>query len=313
MINLFFSYAHQDESLRDELEVHLAMLKRQGLIRAWHDRRITAGKELDREISQHLEEADVILLLLSPYFLASDYCYEVEAKRALVRHERGEAVIIPVILQPCDWLNSPFRRIRATPSDGKPVAKFPNIHDAFLQVTQDIRQAAITLGKGEQQEKREDLAAAVRDPGLRSSNLRLKKTFTDRDRDAFIDDAYVYVERFFENSLAELSSRNASIEHRFKKTAGSGFTASVYVAGDKRTSCHIWLPGRRALGGDIAYSASDEAASSSLNDSMQVDDDGYQLGLKPLGMSIMGARRDEILTAQGAAEYLWAVFISPLQ
>jgi len=78
VIDLFFSYAHHDEELRNELEIHLSMLKRNGLIRAWHDRRITAGKELEAEISEHLESADVILLLLSPHFLASDYCYESE-------------------------------------------------------------------------------------------------------------------------------------------------------------------------------------------------------------------------------------------
>src|SRR5205814_10402112 len=103
MITVFFSYSHRDEALRNELENHLYSLKRQGVIDMWHDWRIGAGKEVDREISEHLEEADIILLLVSPYFIASDYCYEVEMKRALERHEQGEARVIPFVLHPYAW------------------------------------------------------------------------------------------------------------------------------------------------------------------------------------------------------------------
>ena len=318
MIDLFFSYSHRDEVLRDELEIHLAMLKRQGLLHAWHDRRIPAGQEIDREISQHLEQADVILLLLSPYFLASDYCYELEASRALQRQESGSAIVIPVILEPCDWHNSPFRRLRASPTDGKPVTKFPNIHDAFLEVTKDIRQAAEALGKAEaiQANTHESTSAhgpEVGSSNLRSSNLRLKKAFTDRDKDMFLDEAFSYIKKFFENSLAELSARNPGVEHRFRATDDTVFTAAIYVEGKKRTSCRIWLPGRHAFGADIAYSDNDSTGNNSLNDSMNVVDDGYQLGLKTMGMSMLGSRDDQILTPHGAAEYFWTVLISRLQ
>lgn len=316
MINLFFSYAHEDEELRDELEVHLSMLKRSGLVRAWHDRRITAGSDLGGEISKHLEEADVILLLLSPHFLASDYCYETEATRALQLHEAGKAVVIPVILQPCDWLESPFRKLRGTPKDGKPVAKFANINDAFLEVTRDIREAAKTLGKSESLQAAASIPAentAVSNTGPRSSNLRLKKTFTDRDRDRFLDEAYAYIENFFESSLVELRDRNPGIEFGFKKITATGFTTAVYVAGAKRTSCHIWLPGRRSFGGDIAYSANDSGLTTSINDGMTVEDDGYHIGLKTSGLSMLRSSNDGLLTPQGAAEHFWSEFISPLQ
>lgn len=121
MVEVFFSYSHKDEDLRNELEIHLAVLKRQGVISTWHDRRITAGDEFADKISCHLESADIILLLVSPYFIASDYCYEVEMKRALERHDAGEARVIPVILHPCYWHGAPFGRLLAVPSDGKPV------------------------------------------------------------------------------------------------------------------------------------------------------------------------------------------------
>lgn len=312
MIDLFFSYAHEDEEMRNQLEIHLSMLKRTGLVRAWHDRRIGAGKDLDREVSQHLESADVVLLLLSPHFLASDYCYETEARRALELHAERKAVVIPIILQPCDWLHSPFQKLRASPRDGKPIAKFPNVNDAFLEVTQDIREAAESLGKGPAPPTVDAVRVAQREPGVRSSNLRLKRTFTDRDRDAFVDDAYAYIEKFFENSLAELSQRNLGTAFRFQKLSPTGFTAAIYVAGSKRTSCHIWLPGKSSFGGDIVYASNDSTATNSINDGVVVDDDGYQLGLKTSGLSLRSPN-DSLLTAHGAAEHFWSDFISPLQ
>jgi len=107
MVTLFFSYSHKDEDLRNELETHLALLKRQGIISSWHDRRITAGGDIDKTISSELESSQIILLLVSAHFLASDYCYEKEMTRALEKHKDGSAVVVPVILHPCDlkWSN----------------------------------------------------------------------------------------------------------------------------------------------------------------------------------------------------------------
>ena len=142
MIDLFFSYSHKDEKLRDELEVHLSGLKRQGIISTWHDRRIAAGDEFDKEISEYLENADIILLLVSPYFINSDYCFDIEMKRSMEKHDHGKASVIPVILHPCDWHDMPFGRLLACPKDGKPISKFPNIHGAFLDVTKAIKNKA---------------------------------------------------------------------------------------------------------------------------------------------------------------------------
>lgn len=299
--------------MRNELELHLAMLKRTGLLSSWHDRRVSAGSELDQTISQHLEEADVILLLLSPHFLASDYCYEKEARRALERHNAGAAVVIPVILQPCDWLASPFSRLRATPKDGKPVAKYPNINDAFLEVTQDIRAAAQQLNKSDTAREGAPISHGAKEPGIRSSNLRLKRTFSDRERDTFVDEAYNYITKFFENSLAEVQQRNPAIDFRFKELSATGFTAAIYVGGAKRTSCHIWLSGRNTFGGDIAYAANDSAATSGINDWLVVDDDGFQLGLKASGLAFTRSSGEPLMNPQGAAEHFWAMFIGPLQ
>jgi hypothetical protein len=142
MAKLFFSYSHKDEELRNELETHLALLKRQGVITSWHDRRISAGSDFNKNISSDLESSQIILLLVSAHFLASDYCYEKEMTRAIEKHEDGKAVVIPVILHPCDWHSAPFGHLRATPTDGKPVSMFANQHEAFAIVAKDVREAA---------------------------------------------------------------------------------------------------------------------------------------------------------------------------
>lgn len=143
MAKLFFSYSHKDEELRDELETHLSTLKREGLIAALHDRRITAGDRLDDAIHAYLEEADVILCLLSPDFIESDYCYSREMTRALERHATGEAKVIPVVVRHCDWRNTPLAQLRGTPRDNRPVRSWPDRDEAWFDVAQDVR-AAVT-------------------------------------------------------------------------------------------------------------------------------------------------------------------------
>ncbi|MEM6256620.1 MAG: SUMF1/EgtB/PvdO family nonheme iron enzyme [Cyanobacteria bacterium P01_D01_bin.156] len=146
MATVFFSYSHRDEVMRDELEMHLSALKRQGLIESWHDRRILVGDEWAREIDRNLNDADIILLLISPYFIASDYCYELEMRRAIERHEEGEARVIPVIIEPCDWQNTPFSKLQAVPTNGTPISKFSNQHEGFLEVVTAIKKAVIAKG-----------------------------------------------------------------------------------------------------------------------------------------------------------------------
>lgn len=138
---VFFSYSHRDEELRDELAMHLSMLKRQGIIAAWHDREITAGSDWVGEIDNHLNSASVILLLISANFLASDYCYDLELGQAMKRHEVGEATVIPIILKPCDWSGAPFGKLQALPKNAKPITRWDDRDEAFLNVAQGIRAA----------------------------------------------------------------------------------------------------------------------------------------------------------------------------
>jgi len=140
-IRLFYSYSHKDEELRKELEDHLSLLRRQGVISGWHDRMIGAGEEWRGQLDKNLEEARVILLLVSASFLASDYCWDVETERAVERHDRGEARVIPVILRQCDWLGAPFGKLQSLPRDGKAITSWPNRDEAFTEVALGIRRA----------------------------------------------------------------------------------------------------------------------------------------------------------------------------
>src|SRR5262249_20734840 len=111
--SLFYSYSHKDEALRKKLETHLSLLRDQGVIRDWHDRRIEAGTECDGIINENLDRAGMILLLVSADFLASRYCRDVEVARAMERHEAGTARVIPIILRPVDWHSAPFGKLQA--------------------------------------------------------------------------------------------------------------------------------------------------------------------------------------------------------
>lgn len=318
MAKLFFSYSHKDESLRNELETHLAMLKREGNIESWHDRRILVGDDFANIIDEEINRADIILLLVSPYFLDSNYCYEIEMMRALERNAEGTARIIPIILEHCDWLSSPLGELMATPKDGIPISKYPNQHEAFLEVVNSIRDAlkvmpiASASHAGKRFENTGVLTGQIEE-SPRSSNLRIKKEFTQQQKDEFLESTFEYIAKFFEGSLNELSTRNPEISAKFKRIDAIHFTAVVYKDGNSSTQCKILLGGSGSLSDGIAYSSDIHASDNSMNDALSVDTDGHTLFLKPFGMAFRGGDQDERLTQEGGAEYFWETFIQYLQ
>jgi hypothetical protein len=144
-IEVFISYSHEDEALRKKLGTHLSLLKRNKVIDEWHDWRIGAGQEWAGAIDEHLNSAAVILLLVSPDFLASDYCCDIEMTRALQRHDAGDARVIPVILRDVDWQGAPFAKLNALPKDAKPVTSWSSRDKAFTDVARGIREAVEEL------------------------------------------------------------------------------------------------------------------------------------------------------------------------
>src|SRR5437867_1884478 len=120
-IEVFYCYSHVDEELRNELEKHLAILKRQGIIDDWYDRDIDPGTPWDQAIRERLNKARIILLLISPDFLASDYCWDTEMKQAMGRHKNGQVCVMPIILRPVHWENEEFGKLQALPKDAMPI------------------------------------------------------------------------------------------------------------------------------------------------------------------------------------------------
>jgi hypothetical protein len=136
---IFYSYAHEDEKHLKALRNSFSLLKREGKIADWHDRAILPGDTWQQAIERRLESARIILFLVSPDFIASDYCWGTEVRCALERCERREAIVIPIIVRPTDWHSAPFGGLQALPTDGRPVTTWANRDEAWADVTAGIR------------------------------------------------------------------------------------------------------------------------------------------------------------------------------
>jgi len=138
-IKLFYSYTHKDEVLRNELDTHLKLLQRMGVIDSWHDRCIEAGDDWKQKIDEKMDEADLILLLVSADFIASEYCYEKEMKKAMARQNEGKAVVVPILLRDVNWGSAPFAKLQALPKDALPVTKWSDKDSAWRNVSEGIQ------------------------------------------------------------------------------------------------------------------------------------------------------------------------------
>lgn len=323
-LRIFFSYSHDDEEQRNQLEKHLALLKRQGLIEAWHDRRIVAGEHIDDSIDAELERADIVLLLVSASFIASDYCYSQEMERALERHARGEAHVVPVIVKNCDWHGAPFGKLKAVPKDGKAITSWANPDDAYTDVAREVRAlvertnepSASKLERPGMPRAADAAPAPARQALPRSGNLRVKQQFSDLDKSRHLTESFEFIARYFEGSLDELSNRNADIQSEFQRVDKVLFTASIYRNGKRVSACAIRLNGAGAMGAGITYSQdASRADGNSFNERVSVDADDQSLYLRSMGMASMSSGRAERdkLSQEGAAEVFWGMLVGPLQ
>lgn len=321
MASVFFSYSHKDEGLRDQLESHLALLKNQGLIDAWYDRRIVAGDDVDDAIFGKLETADIILLLVSSDFISSPYCYSREMMRAMERHQAGEARVIPVILRHCEWHAAPFGKLMAAPRDGKPVTSWPDRDEALADVARQVRKAVEAVGTPSSTHARGSahaspttaagvVAAPVEKP--RSSNLRLKKEFTEKDRDDFLRSTFEFVCKYFEGSVEAIGERNPEVTGTFERIDSRRMAAILYRGGKKIAECSVRQEGLGRSNG-IAFSHDASGNHGSFNEMLNVEASEQSLYLKPMGMAWNGGGRDKHLSQEGAAEYFWDLFIKNAQ
>ena len=318
MHRVFLSYSHEDEHFRRELEKHLALLRRQGVIELWSDHCIRPGEQLDPAIAEALHRANFILLLISADFLHSEYCYSVEMTTAMQRHNNADATVVPIIVRPCDWKTAPFGGIKALPADGKPVIKWITVDEAMADIARELRElvksSEIQLGP------RGDTFRAGLDSGTqlipnvpRSSNLALPRRYSDQDRHDFLLSTFSYIRSYFENSLTELEARNERYTSRLNRQADSAFKAVIFENGTRVAGCFIRIDSRSFNGTGIAYSGHESAEKNSHNELLSVASDENMLYLSA-GMA-MFHRPNEVakLTQEGAAEHLWSLLIDAVR
>ena len=138
-LNVFISYAHEDEAMKNDLDKHLIMLKRSDKIEVWTDKAVLAGDEWDVNIQEAMQKADIILLLVSVDFNNSKYIWEKELKFALENHEKGLVRVIPILLRSCEWRDMPYAKLQAIPAGNKPIKSFADHDEAYTSVAKSIR------------------------------------------------------------------------------------------------------------------------------------------------------------------------------
>lgn len=306
MTKAFISYSHRDEKALDRLHTHLAMLRREGTISAWYDRAILAGDNIDKEVDENLNDSDIFIALISPDFLASQYCYEHEMTQALERHTEGSLRVIPIILEPCDWQSSPLGKLKALPKDGKPISIWTNENTAYLDIVTELRRILTLLPK------RESTQEKPTSPDKQGKRYRIKKEFDSIDRDDFRERAFEIIRDYFRRSIEELNQIGEPVRARFEPMGERSFSCTVLNKAKRAQEAHITVHGDNSssFGGDISYSYSRRAQSNTANGFIRVVANEYELYLKLDNFSHMQARNDEPRSSDEAAEALWHEFIS---
>ncbi|GBE44870.1 hypothetical protein BMS3Bbin10_02976 [bacterium BMS3Bbin10] len=299
----FISYSHRDTDVLDRLHTHLAMLRREGLITEWFDREILAGGDVDDEISGQLESCDLFLALVSPDFIASDYCYEKEMKRALERHDAGECRVIPIIAEPCDWKATPLQGLKAIPKDAKPIVEWTNENSAYLDIVMELRRVA-SIGRTNEPSTQEENEVQKVSAGRR---YRVKRDFDEIDRTDFRKDAFGKIREYFESASAEIDGIE-SLRARFEDLGPQSFGCTVINRTKELGTAHITVHAgndRFALG-DIYFSFNERAHQNSANGGFRIECDDYDLFLVP---EMFIDTEEKRVSAEGAAEILWSKFL----
>jgi len=139
MLNVCCCYAHEDEEFLKKLEKHLAPLRKgMGVFDLWSAYEIEAGMDWKHEMEEHLRHANIILLLVSPDFIASDLCYSLGMQQVIERQQKGGAVVIPIILRSVLWQVTPLGKLQALPRNNRPIALWRDRDAAFLSVASEI-------------------------------------------------------------------------------------------------------------------------------------------------------------------------------
>lgn len=297
----FISYSHKDAAQLERLHAHLAILRREGSITAWFDRKILASGNLDLEIMGQLEGSDLFLALVSPDFLNSNYCYEKEMEKALQLHKAGTMRVVPIILEPCDWQSTPLGKLKVVPKDGKPVAEWQNHNTAFLDVVTELRRI-VAAGMPVSHAPLATPVSTAADKSV-GSRYRVKKHFDEIDRQDFRQRTYKEIRDYMAVSIEEMNGIE-DIKARFSDITSSSFTCSILNRALQNRIGHITVHARKGFGGDISYSFSENGPTTTSNGGFSIEADDYELFLKG-GSFMMQSNDNGRVTAQQAAKIMW--------
>lgn len=306
----FISYSHRDEPMLERLHTHLAMLRRDGGISDWYDRKIVAGGLIDHEVAKQLDSSQIFLALVSPDFLSSGYCYEKEMTRAIERHAAGEIAIVPLVLEPCDWLASPLKQFKAIPKDGKPISEWTNKNTAWFDVVTELRRLAQLMPSADPRMATTGSMPAPKGPAKMPSKYRVKKSFDRIDRDDFRGQAYEAIRDFFERSVKELDGVE-DLRVRYQPMSPTAFTCTVInrlIKDGRGGEAHITVHASPQGGlGEIYYSFAAHAPANTANGGFSIEADDYHLFLRP--NNFWDDNRNRTWSPQEAAGRLWQDFI----
>lgn len=296
-VKVFISYSHADSRWLDRLHKHLAQLKREGSIEAWYDREITAGGKLHEEIAVELQEADIFVAALSPDFIASSYCYEVELQEALKREADGQLIVVPIVFEPCDWLSTPLSKFKALPDDGKPVSEFSNENVALLAITGELRRILSKPKKmvGRQTEYSEPIIGA-------SSRYRIKRDFDKVDKRDFANRSFDEIKAFFQSSANEINSV-PELEADFLERDRDSFSCTLVNRGMGRAFETVTVR-RGSSFGEIDTVYGDRAPSNTSHGSFSVRSDEYEMFFTDGYFNFRGDSEKK-LSALNVAQLIW--------
>lgn len=297
---LFISYSHADDALLERLHKHLAHLQRDGSLSGWYDRAIQAGGRLDAEIESELVKADIFLACVSPDYIASNYCYEKELTLALKREAAGELALVPVIFEPCEWLQTPLQKFKAVPRDGKAVSEHTNPNVALLDIATELRRLASNHFRPIETKAATDTPASdFLEPA--ASRYRIKREHDELHKRDFIEAAFKEIYKFFEASVGEIASV-PDIDARLTPVSADHFSCTVINRGLRRgfETLHVR---RGGTWGAIDILYGERYSPGTSNGGFGLDWDEYQLYLKPTMFNF--SQSEKRVTAREAAQLLW--------
>ncbi|HXI01438.1 MAG TPA: toll/interleukin-1 receptor domain-containing protein [Sphingobacteriaceae bacterium] len=302
----FISYSHADKAMLDKLEIHLTNLKREKLLSSWTDQELVAGTSLDKEILDNLTSSDLFVAMLSPEYIASYYCYEKEFNHAFRMFKDGEITIVPIIVEPCEWLATPFKEFKALPTDGKPVADWQNINTAFLNITQEFRKLL-----SRNLVRLDEKSVYSTHPVAFGRNYKAEKIFTEVDILDFKEESFESIKNYFKAAIAEFNGIE-NLQGRFLEEEKKVFSCLISNKGNlKDAYITVYCLGREnfGFGGDLSYSFTQQLPQNtiSLDKTFSIQQDDYSLYWEH--RNVMHSRGEEPLTDKQIAEKIWNEFI----